>query len=41
MGDHEDVTSRFIPGEFGPEELVCLRCERVVELFVGNSAGLP
>jgi hypothetical protein len=35
MGDHDDMTSRFVPEELEPDSLYCLRCEREIEANYG------
>lgn len=31
MGDHPEMTGRFVPEDLKPDTLYCLRCERAIE----------
>lgn len=41
MGDHSDMTSRFVPEDLDPDTLYCLRCEGEVDLEVESPDTSP
>jgi hypothetical protein len=38
MGDHPDMTGRFVPTDLDPDTLYCTRCERAIEVLAGDPA---